>query len=108
MKKVQLIRHIAASFFIALLIFVFACSPKIRSNASSKFNTVQNIPPNIEQWEKAISAFEQQDKENPPKKGSILFVGSSSMVNWKDLDSYFPGKYIINREIGRASCRERV
>src|SRR5690606_11710525 len=84
----------------ALLVFAFSCSPKVKSNAGSKFNTVQNIPPKIEQWEKSIAAFEQQDKENPPKKGSILFVGSSSMVFWKDMDSYLTSKYIMYRGCG--------
>jgi len=105
MKRVQLIKPVAGIFLMAL-IFAFACSPKVKSNAGSKFNTVQNIPPKIEQWEKSITAFEEQDKENPPKKGEILFVGSSSMVYWKDLDSYFPGKYIINRGFGGSQTDE--
>lgn len=106
MKRFDLIKPIIGSFLLALLVFAFSCSPKVKSNAGSKFNTVQNIPPKIEQWEKSIAAFEQQDKENPPKKGSILFVGSSSMVFWKDLDSYFPGKYIINRGFGGSQTDE--
>lgn len=51
-------------------------------------------------WEKEIKVFEQADQSNPPAKGSILFIGSSSIRFWKDLDQAFPGKTIINRGFG--------
>jgi hypothetical protein len=34
--------------------------------------------PDFARWEKAIAAFEQQDKDKPPPKNAILFVGSST------------------------------
>lgn len=50
-----------------------------------------------------IQNFKKIDRENPPKKGSILFVGSSSFTMWQDVNDYFPGKNIINRGFGGSS-----
>jgi lysophospholipase L1-like esterase len=51
-------------------------------------------------WEKEISAFEAKDKTNPPPKGAILFVGSSSIRKWTTLAEDFTGKQVINRGFG--------
>lgn len=51
-------------------------------------------------WEKAVSAFEQEDKESPPPKGSVLFIGSSTIVRWKTLKEDFPGVTVLNRGFG--------
>lgn len=47
-----------------------------------------------------IQAFKKQDSINMPAKQQILFVGSSSFTNWKDVQSYFPSYPIINRGFG--------
>jgi lysophospholipase L1-like esterase len=52
------------------------------------------------QWEREIAAFESQDRANPPPKGAILFVGSSSFRKWATLARDFPGKQVINRGFG--------
>ncbi len=51
-------------------------------------------------WEKAVSAFEEADKKNPPPKGAVLFVGSSTIVRWKTLATDFPGVTVLNRGFG--------
>ena len=51
-------------------------------------------------WEKNISTFEAADKESPPAKGSILFVGSSTIVRWKTLAEDFAGMPVLNRGFG--------
>lgn len=53
-------------------------------------------------WED-IQKFRQEDLIHPPATGAILFVGSSSFTNWKDVNDYFPGKNIINRGFGGSS-----
>ena len=53
-------------------------------------------------WED-IQHFEQLNKDQPPAKNSILFLGSSSFTIWKDANDYFPGKTIINRGFGGSS-----
>lgn len=55
---------------------------------------------NTKRFEKEIKAFDKRDAEETVKPGSNLFVGSSSITNWKDVDSYFPKSYVINRGFG--------
>jgi lysophospholipase L1-like esterase len=50
-------------------------------------------------WEKAIEAFEQKDRQRPPPKNAIVFVGSSSIRFW-DLKKFFPDLEAINRGFG--------
>ena len=47
-----------------------------------------------------IQEFKKQDSLNPPPKNAILLIGSSSFTNWRDVNSYFPDKPIINRGFG--------
>lgn len=58
-------------------------------------------------WEKAISAFEEQDKNSPPTKGAVLFVGSSSIRLW-DLKESFPQHTTINRGFGGSQIADSV
>lgn len=51
-------------------------------------------------WGTDISAFEASDKTDPPPKGAIVFVGSSSIRMWKDLAKDFPDRAVINRGFG--------
>lgn len=47
-----------------------------------------------------IIAFEQADKANFPPKKAILFIGSSSIRYWTNLQESFPKKKVINRGFG--------
>lgn len=58
-------------------------------------------------WEKAIQAFEQQDAEDPPPKGEIVFLGSSSIRMWKTSED-FPEFKIINRGFGGSQTADSV
>jgi lysophospholipase L1-like esterase len=55
--------------------------------------------PRTKVWEQAIRAFEQQDLQQPPAPGRILFVGSSTIRMWKT-DKSFPDLPVINRGFG--------
>lgn len=55
---------------------------------------------NTKTFEKDIKAFDKRDTEEQVQPGSNLFVGSSSITNWKDVASYFPDSYVINRGFG--------
>lgn len=55
---------------------------------------------NFARWEKEISAFEQSDATNPPPKGALLFIGSSTIRLWQTLAQDFPGQQVINRGFG--------
>lgn len=58
-------------------------------------------------WEPAIQAFEQQDREDPPQPGGVLFVGSSSIRMW-DLDESFPDLNALNRGFGGSEVADAV
>ena len=51
-------------------------------------------------WETEIKRFEEADRQNPPPKGAVLFVGSSSIRLWQSLGKDFPGIKVINRGFG--------
>ena len=60
-----------------------------------------------EKWAKAIDAFEQQDRETPPRQGGLLFVGSSSIRMW-DLKKSFPGRLALNRGFGGSQMSDVI
>lgn len=51
-------------------------------------------------WERDISAYEQMDRTNPPPKGALLFIGSSTIRRWTSLAQDFPQHKVINRGFG--------
>ncbi len=55
-----------------------------------------------------IMAFKKQDSLNPPPKGAILFVGSSSFTKWKNVQNMFPAYTIINRGFGGSSLPDVI
>lgn len=57
---------------------------------------------------KEILAFKKLDSISFPPKHSILFVGSSSFTNWKDVQDYFPRQTIINRAFGGSSLPDVI
>ncbi len=58
-------------------------------------------------WEKDIQAFEAQDRQNPPPKDPILFVGSSSIRMWNVKES-FPDLPVMNRGFGGSEISDSV
>lgn len=58
-------------------------------------------------WEKAIQAFEQQDAVDPPPRGEILFIGSSSIRMWKTSEDFREFK-IVNRGFGGSQTSDSV
>jgi lysophospholipase L1-like esterase len=63
---------------------------------------------NSAKWEPEIAAFEASDRTNPPPKGCIVFVGSSSIRLWSSLKSDFPGLPVINRGFGGSELADSV
>ncbi len=55
---------------------------------------------NFARWEKDIAAFEAADRAQPPRKGGILFIGSSTIRRWTTLERDFPDCHVINRGFG--------
>lgn len=59
-------------------------------------------------WEKEISAYEAADQKNPPKKGGIVFTGSSSIRLWKTLEKDFPHHNVLNRGFGGSQVSDAI
>ena len=57
---------------------------------------------------KEIAAFVAADQKNPPGRGQILFVGSSSFTRWTDVATYFPKHRILNRGFGGSSLTDVI
>lgn len=59
-------------------------------------------------FEKEILAFEARDKTNPPPKGAVLFIGSSSIRLWKTLTQDFPQYHVLNRGFGGSQVSDSI
>lgn len=62
---------------------------------------------NPQRWEETIAEFTEKDKQDPPPKGGVVFVGSSSIRMW-DLENSFPDMPAINRGFGGSEMCEAV
>ncbi len=62
--------------------------------------TTRRIPHNHARWESEIAAMEAADRTNPPPKGGVLFIGSSTIRMWSSLQKDFPNHKVINRGFG--------
>lgn len=61
-----------------------------------------------EKWASAIDKFTEADAANPPARGGVVFVGSSSIGRWKSLQADFPGLNAINRGFGGSQLIDSV
>ena len=62
--------------------------------------SAQQAPASPNRWEADIKKFEEADRQNPPAKSAVVFVGSSSIRMWKDLAEDFSDTKVINRGFG--------
>jgi len=60
-----------------------------------------------ERWTKALADFDAADRATPPPLGEVLFLGSSTIVNW-DTAKSFPGIKTINRGVWSSSLYDAV
>ena len=60
-----------------------------------------------DRWEPAMQAFEKADRETPPAKGGLVFIGSSSIRRW-DLGKSFPDLGAINRGFGGSQIEDSI
>ena len=54
------------------------------SFVEERIKGVPKLPQQLK-WEQKMKRYEKADSINPPAKDLILFVGSSTMENWKTL-----------------------
>lgn len=75
---------------------------------SSATTLAQKAAHDSSKWEKSIATFEAQDKTNPPPRGALLFIGSSTIVRWKTLAQDYPEHKVINRGFGGSQIADSV
>ena len=73
---------------LVLISILLSCSPAKKYAESSKG------------WEKEIQGLEQLDKKNTYPDNSILFIGSSSIRLWEDIDKAMAPYPVIQRGFG--------
>lgn len=59
-------------------------------------------------FEKAIAAYEAEDKTNAPPKDATLFYGASNIRLWKSLPQRFGKQKVINRGFGGSQLSDCV
>jgi hypothetical protein len=60
-----------------------------------------------ERWTRALAEFDAADRATPPPQGEVLFLGSSTIVDW-DTAKAFPGIRIVNRAVWSSSIYDFV
>ena len=64
--------------------------------------------PREKMWLPEIERFVAQDSVDFPGVGKILFVGSSSIRTWKNIEQYFPGYDIVRRGVGGSHLEDII
>jgi len=57
-------------------------------------------------WEQDMRRFASEDAAQPPPRGAVLFVGSSSIRMWDTLATDFGDTAVINRGFGGSEIRD--
>ena len=107
-------------YFLLIVLFLAGCSSEIKeietrienrlakTNTNASFFQLKRDAYYIYQWNKdetfrdEINEFKRLDKENFPKKGKILFTGSSSIRFWDSLEEDMEPLEVLNRGFGGA------
>ena len=63
--------------------------------------------PDPARFAKDIAKFDDAEKETPPKRGGIVFTGSSSVRLW-DVEKAFPDLPVLNRGFGGSVANDLI
>ncbi len=79
----------------ALLAFYAIASWSTGSWAQTQLSAIRPSAPAEVRLEESIAAFAAADREHLPPTGGVLFVGSSSISLWNDLESQFATRPVV-------------
>lgn len=79
------------------------CAAMCAGNVSA-----QNATADEARWEDALAAFAAADLRKTPEPGGVLFVGSSSIRLWDNLESQFEGARVVKRGFGGSRLSDCV
>ncbi len=91
--------------YLYILLFFFLAACRNVNKVTIEKEIPEPPPPPF--WSD-IQNFKKQDSVAFPPKNAILFIGSSSFTNWKDVQDYFPGYTIINRGFGGSILLDQI
>jgi len=95
----------AYAAWLAVTISAYAAAAPI---ADAPSVTVASTPSGT-RWERAFAVFDADDAAHPRAPGGVLFVGSSSIRLWNDLEAQFANlPVVINRGFGGSQLSDCV
>ena len=91
-----------------LLVAALSAGLGVGVRASAQCPPKPTAPPAGEpqRFEDEIAQFEAADRVSPPPRGSVLFVGSSSIRVWPNLEADFPKTDVLQRGFGGSTLDE--
>jgi lysophospholipase L1-like esterase len=84
-----------------MVLLVVAASATAAFSRSSETTT-------RDRWEEALAAFAAADLKTTPEPGSVLFVGSSSIRLWDNLEQQFAEARVLKRGFGGSRLTDCV
>lgn len=83
------------------LVLLLACAGCVPAAApADRATAIVAAPATAASFEKEIAQFEAAERAHPPSPGGVLFLGSSSIRMWHDVQRDFPGVDVLNRGFG--------
>lgn len=93
---------------LALACLAWAAVPAIAQEVAAT-TVVAALPAAASPWDAEFAAFASSDRARPPARGGILFVGSSSIRLWNDLEREFgTSSGILKRGFGGSQLGDCV
>ncbi len=89
-----------------LLVAALSAAVGARTPAQCPATPPAPLVDTAQRFEDEIASFEAADRISPPPKGSALFVGSSSIRVWPNLNADFPNIDVLQRGFGGSTLDE--
>lgn len=95
--------RVLVTLLLGCLTVPFAGVPARAQSATAPAAQQSKLP-----FEAEILAYEAADRQSPPPKGGVLFIGSSSIRLWSTLKEDFPELPVINRGFGGSIIADSI
>jgi lysophospholipase L1-like esterase len=89
-----------------LLVVALSAALGVRTSAQCPPRPPAPLIGAAQRFEDEIANFEAADRVSPPPRGSVLFVGSSSIRVWPNLKTDFPNVAVLQRGFGGSTLDE--
>ncbi|MBU2049231.1 MAG: hypothetical protein KKH61_09675 [Gammaproteobacteria bacterium] len=90
------------------VLLALALGAALPASARTRGPAAPQVPTQVSNvaWAGDMAQFAAQDAANPPPRGGIEFIGSSSIRMWESLAADFPGQPVFNRGFGGSEVRD--